>query len=150
MTLIDWWHRHFTLEGRDAAWREAYQRKHGRPYPGHVPPRPMPAPAAAPVDRPASWPPVPPEVTIEEVAARYRRGMQVIDSLSPKCLAMLAEDGRILREVASRMQAEPPRPRHHGMFIVAGEPIPPGQEIRLVARIDGSFVAWTRIGSVKP
>lgn len=64
--------------------------------------------------------------------------------LSPACLRMLREDGRVLSDVASRVKPQPPRPRHHGMFIVAGETIVAGQVIHLDAHSDGSFVARPR------
>lgn len=87
---IGWWRRHFTLAGRDAAWREAYLRKHGRPYPGHVPPRPMPAPAPA------------PEITLEERAERYRRGMAIREFLSDDMRLQLAIDADILSGARER------------------------------------------------
>ncbi len=167
MSIAAWWRRHFTLDGRDAAWRERYARRHGHAYPGHVPPRPMPAPAPAPkmcgpnvnpdppgrVPRPSPWPPALPSarpvgpISLAERAARFQRGMEVIHELSPDCLRILSEDGRILSRVAANMTElppPPPRPRHHGMFIVAGEMIPAGQVIHLDAHADGSFIARAR------
>lgn len=168
MNITTWWRRHFTAAGRDAAWRERYERCHGEAYPGHVPQRPMPAPATAPPS--TDWPHVnvaPPRVlrpgwlwtpapssarpvgpmSIAERAERFRRGMEVVHSLSPECLRMLQEDGRILSEVASRSTAvppPPPRPRHHGMFIVADETITAGQAVHLNSCADGSYAARVR------
>jgi hypothetical protein len=169
MSIVAWWHRHFTVTGQDAAWRERYARQHGYAYPGHVPPQPM-APAAASAAA-MEWPHVnvaPPKVLrmgprpsahdkrfnpIREAAepiplaereARFERGMQVIHQLSPKCLAMLAEDGRILSEAAAGAKAAPPRPRHHGMIVVAGETILLGRLIWLDLCADGSYIARAR------
>lgn len=87
---INWWRRIFTLAGRDAAWRDAYLRKHGRPFPGHVPPRPMPAPAPR------------PEITLEERAERYRRGMAIREFLSDDMRLQLAIDADILSGARER------------------------------------------------
>lgn len=153
MSITTWWRRHFTAAGRFGAFHERYLQRHGVPYPGHVPPRPMPAPA------PGSrmWghgvnPDPPPRpmgpISIVERAARFQRGMEVVHSLSPACLWMLQEDGRILSEVASRVTSVPPppwpRPRHHGMFIVADETIAAGQVVHLDACADGSYAARVR------
>lgn len=153
MNLTTWWRRHFTAAGQDAAWRERYERRHGESYPGHVPPRLMPAPAPKSKmwgsnvnpDPPPRPRPVGP-ISLAERAARFQRGMEVVDSLSPDCLRMLREDGRILSNVASRVTdvPPPPRPRHHGMVIVAGETIMCGQLVHLDACVDGTFVARAR------
>lgn len=137
---VGWWRRLFTQAGRDAAWRDAYLRKHGRPFPGHVPPRPMPPPAAPeihettiserwqkagfdkqlsdeiddllsrPTPKSRIWQglnPDPPErpgstITIEERAARYRRGMAVREFLSDDMRLQLAIDGDILSGALER------------------------------------------------
>lgn len=129
--FTSWLSRTFTLAGADAAYREHYLKRHGKPYPGHLPPHPMPAPAVA--------------ISLVDRAARFKRGLEVIDSLSPACIRMLVGDAAVLALDGMR-KSEPParRPPHHTMFIVAGEAIEAGRVIQLDSCADGSYFARPR------
>lgn len=92
-------------------------------------------------------------LSLDDRAARFRRGCEVVDSLSGDCLRMLVEDAAVLALAATKtpLKAPPPveesrpaRRPHHGMFIVASEDIRAGQVIYLDAVADGSYNARLR------